>query len=453
MEAFPVTTRYPERFGSLPQKRRRPLQRRSRRFALVASTVGQIYAGYKGIQLLEKLLGTDRVRWMYRRQHATAARTIYHTAIRLEGLLIKACQFLGTRADLFPHEYIEVLSQLQDRVPPRSFSSVVAPLVEQELGKPLAQVFADWDPTPLASASLAQVHRARLHDGREVVIKVQYPEIARLVEVDLANLRFLFEVLARLERNLDLGIILKEIERHVPLELDFQNEARNAERLRQALRQRTDVVIPRVVWEFATRRVLVLEYLEGIKITHLHELDRAGIDRNSVARLLTDIFCQQILHHGFFHADPHPGNILVQPGPRIVLLDFGLAKTLPPGFRTGLAQLAGAILTQDRTAATEAFRTLGFRTKNGRPETLITLGDAFLGHVARSGKAYADRELVETIRDNIVQALRENPLVEVPSDILLVLRVMGLLSGIGKQLDAHIDLLQVMLPHVLGTSS
>lgn len=448
MEAFPVTDLNMEPHTTRHAQRKAPLQRRSQRFALVASTVGHIYAGYKAIQLLEKLLGRHRTLWMYRRQHATSAHAIYRTAVRLEGLLIKACQFLGTRADILPHEYIEVLSQLQDRVPPRSFSSVLLPLIEQELGKPLRDVFADWDPKPLAAASLAQVHRARLLDGREVAVKVQYPDIARLVEADLANLRLLFEILARLERNFDLRIILREIQRHVPLELDFRNEARNAERVRRNLSYRHDVVIPRIVWELTTQRVLVLEYIEGIKVTHVHELDQAGIDRNAVARLLTDVFCQQILRDGFFHADPHPGNILVQPGPRLVLLDFGLAKSLPDSFQAGLAQLTAAILTQDRESAVEAFRTLGFRTKTNDPETLVKLGDIFLGHVARSGKAYADGALVESLREHLLTALRENPVVEAPSDILLVLRVMGLLSGIGKQLQAEIDLLQVMLPHV-----
>ncbi|MCX8071735.1 MAG: AarF/ABC1/UbiB kinase family protein [Candidatus Binatia bacterium] len=433
---------------SPPTGLRRAPQRRSRRFAVVAGTVGQIYAGYKTIQVVEKLLGSERVRWLYRRQHATAAQSIYHTAVRLEGLLIKACQFLGTRADILPHEYIETLSQLQDRVPPRSFADVLAPLVERELKRPLGEVFADWDPKPLAAASLAQVHRARLRDGRDVVLKIQYPEIAHLVEADLANLRFLFGVLARLERNFDLRIILREIQHHVPLELDFQNEARNAERIGRNLAHRSDVIVPRVVWEYSTRRVLVLEYVEGIKVTQVQELDRAGIDRNAVARLLSDVFCQQILRDGFFHADPHPGNILVQPGPRIVLLDFGLAKTLPANFQVGLVQLAAAILMQNRTAAVDAFRMLGFRTKNDDPGTLLALGDAFLGQVARSGKAYAERELVEAIRENLVRVLRENPIVEAPSDILLVLRVMGLLSGIGKQLNAEIDLLQVMMPHL-----
>jgi predicted unusual protein kinase regulating ubiquinone biosynthesis (AarF/ABC1/UbiB family) len=431
----------------------RPLHHRGQRFARVASTLGKIYAGYKSIQLLEKFFGSKRVSWMYHRQHATSARAIYRTAVRLEGLLIKACQFLGTRADLLPDEYIETLSQLQDRVPPRPFETVLAPLVERELGQPLSKVFADWDPTPLAAASLAQVHRARLRDGREVAVKIQYPEIARLVEADLANLRILFDLLARIERNFDLRLVLREIQRHVPLELDFLNEARNAERIRQNLAHRSDVTIPRVISELSTRRVLVLEYVEGIKVTNVDALDRAGIDRHALARLLTELFCHQILHDGFFHADPHPGNILVQPGPRVVLLDFGLAKTFPASFRAGLAQLAAAILLQDRDAAARAFQQLGFRTKRADPSTLLTLGEAFLGHVARSGKAYADGELVEAIRDNVVRVLRENPIVEAPSDILLVLRVMGLLSGIGKQLDARVDLLQVMLPHVMAAQA
>lgn len=452
MQATPVRISATRNAGR-PRPRTRRVHRRTHRFALVARTAGQIYAGYKTIQLAEKFLGGERVYWLYRRQHATAARAIYRTAVRLEGLLIKACQFLGTRADLLPHEYIETLSQLHDRVPPRSFVDTLGPVVEQELGRSLRQVFSDWDPEPLAAASLAQVHRARLRDGRDVVLKIQYPEIAQLVEADLANLHFLLGILARLERSFDFRIVLREIRRHVPLELDFLNEARNAERIRNNLRHRADVVIPAVVHEHSTRRLLVLEYVEGIKVTDVDRLDRAGIERNAVARLLTDVFCQQILRDGFFHADPHPGNILIQPGPRLVLLDFGLAKSLPPAFPAGLAQLASAILLENRDAAAEAFRTLGFRTRSDDPSTLVALGDAFLGQVVRSGRAYADRQLVETLREQIVELLRANPIVEAPSDILLVLRVMGLLSGIGKQLEAEVDLLPVMLPHVMGAPS
>lgn len=418
------------------------------RFALIARTVAQIYGGYKGVQLAGKVLGAARVAWMYPRQHRRAAEAIYRTATRLEGLLIKACQFLGTRADLLPEEYVAVLSALQDQVPPRNFTTELTPVVERELGKSLGQVFADFDPQPLASASLAQVHRARLRNGQEVAVKIQYPEVAELVRADLANLSFFLHLLARLERNFDLRILLREIRRHVPLELDFRNEARNAERIRATLGHRSDVIVPRILHEFTTERLLVLEFTPGIKVTDVASLQAAGIRPDVVARKLAEIFCHQILVTGFFHADPHPGNIFVRPGPQIVLLDFGLAKALPEGFRMGIARLAAAILLEDREGIVEAFRELGFRTRQSDPSTLLILADAFLGRVARSGKGYADRDLIEEIQENLVRTLRENPLVEVPSDILLVLRVMGLLSGIGKQLDARIDLLPLLLGYL-----
>ncbi|MBI3781986.1 MAG: AarF/ABC1/UbiB kinase family protein [Deltaproteobacteria bacterium] len=427
-----------------PARRARPLQSRQR-FVPVARMVARIYAGYKGIQLLGRALGEDRVDWMYHRQHRMAAEAIYETATQLEGLLIKACQFLGTRADILPDEFIEVLSRLQDRVPARPFSELAAH-VEDQLRRPIAAVFAEIDPHPVASASLAQVHRAVLHNGQEVAVKVQYPEIAALVDVDLQNLGFLINLLARVEHSFDLRLVLREIKRYVPLELDFQNEAQNAERIRANLRHRGDVVIPQIVHELTTSKLLVMEYLPGIRVTDVDRLSAAGIDKHAVAQTLTEIFCHQILVDGFFHADPHPGNILVRPGPQLVLLDFGLAKDFPAGFRQGVTKLAAAILMQDRSTIAQAFRDLGFQTKNPDVDTLVALGDAFLGQVVRSGKAYADEALIEQFSKDLSQALRANPLVEAPSDILLVVRVMGLLSGIGKQLDSRVDPLGLMLP-------
>jgi predicted unusual protein kinase regulating ubiquinone biosynthesis (AarF/ABC1/UbiB family) len=419
------------------------------RFLIVARMVAVVYGGYKGLQAAEKIAGLNRVAGLYRRHHRRSAEMAYETAIRLQGLLIKSCQFLGTRADILPRQYIEVLSQLHDRVPPRPASEMIA-AIEAQLKRPCRSLFAEFDETPLASASLAQVHRARLHDGRDVAVKVQYPEIARLVDVDLANLRFFINILARIERNFDLRVILREVSKYVRLELDFEHEADNAERIRDNLLQRDDVIVPRVLRELSTRKVLVMEYVDGVKVTDVAGLAAAGIDKQDVARLLSEIFCHQILVDGFFHADPHPGNILVQPGPRLVLLDFGLAKDFPPGFAVGVAQLAGAILAQDKKAIAEAFAGLGFRTKTGNSDSLLVLGEAFLGQAARQGKSYADRELMETFEEELAQALRANPIVEAPSDLLLVVRVMGLLSGIGKQLDSRVDPMSVILPFLGG---
>ena len=411
--------------------------------------VARIYAGYKGVQALAKVAGWDPVDTLLRRQHRRSAELIYTTATRMQGLLIKACQFIGTRADVLPDEYIDVLSRLQDRVPPRPLGVIVG-VIEEDLQRPLGSVFAEFDPAPLASASLAQVHRARLRDGREVAVKVQYPDIAELVAVDLANFRFFVNLLARLERTFDLRLIVREMSKYIPLELDFEHEAENARRIRTNLRHRTDIVVPEIVSAHTTKRVLVMEYLPGIKVTDVAALAAAGIDKQRIASILTEVYCQQILIDGFFHADPHPGNILVQPGPRLVLLDFGLAKDFPPGFSAGVVELTSAILADDAPRVAAAFRALGFRTRNGDGDSLVALGEAFLGRMAREGRAYADRDLVDEINRDLPPVLRANPIVEAPSDLLLVVRVMGLLSGIGKQLDSQVNPMAILTPFVGG---
>jgi predicted unusual protein kinase regulating ubiquinone biosynthesis (AarF/ABC1/UbiB family) len=175
-------------------------------------------------------------------------------------------------------------------------------------------------------------------------------------------------------------------------------------------------------------------------------MEAAAIDRHEVAELLARTYVRQILEHGFFHADPHPGNLFVKPGPRLVILDLGMAKEFSPEVRAGAIRLATAIATGEAANIAAAFRALGFRTRSGKDGTLATLGEVFLGQALTAGRAYADLEMVERIGDEVLSALREDPLVKANSDMLLVLRVMGLLSGIGKQLDSRVDPLATMLP-------
>jgi predicted unusual protein kinase regulating ubiquinone biosynthesis (AarF/ABC1/UbiB family) len=416
------------------------------RFAAVATLVARIYGGYKLLQWRARLTGAD-LAVRYARHHRRSAEAAYRLATRLEGLPIKVCQFLGSRADVLPEEYVEVLSRLQDRVPPRPLATLL-PLVRRELGRPVDAVFAALEPTPLASASLAQVHRGRLRDGREVAVKIQYPEIGERVAMDLRNVSRLIRVLARLEPDFDFRVLIEEVEKYVPLELDFVHEAENAERMAGCLRARDDVLVPAVLREWSGRRVLVMEYAAGARVTDLEALRTLGVDRRDLARRLVDLFCEMILVHGFFHADPHPGNILVQPGPRLVLLDFGLVKDLPPAFRVGVVRLTAAILGGDRTAVAAAFRALGFRTRDAADESLAWLGEVFLGWAVRNGRSYADRELVARLGAEVQRVMRANPVVQVPSDVLLVGRVLGLLSGIGKQLSAEVDLAATLLPHL-----
>ena len=190
-----------------------------------------------------------------------------------------------------------------------------------------------------------------------------------------------------------------------------------------------------------------MELVQGIRVTDVEALARAGIDKRAVGQKLIEIFTEQILRDGFFHADPHPGNILVQPGPRIVLLDFGLAKDFPPAFREAMVRLTFAILTANREAILGAFHDLGFRTRDDSPETLLMLADLFLGNSVKRNRAYADRQLIEEFSEDLPRTLRKNPIVEVPADVLLVNRVMGLLSGIGKTLDSQVNMFATLMPY------
>jgi len=424
---------------------------RLRRAQRVGVTFGRVYLGIKAHQFLERRLHPPDMRERWRRFNRSSAESIYRTAVGLRGLILKGCQFMGARSDVLPREYVEVLSRLQDRVPPKPYA-VVQRVVERELGRPLDALFRRFSPQPIASASLAQVHEAELPDGRRVAVKVQYPEIPGLVSSDLSNLRFLFRAVGVIERDFDLMPLLDEISSYVPRELDFVNEGRNAETAARIFAGRDDLRVPSIHWELTTPRVLVMEFMPGIKITDVEALRAAGVDTDRVAQSLVESYCLQILRHGFFHADPHPGNLLVQPeGPRLVFLDFGLAKDLPPGFRAGVVAFAAALLRDDADAVARALVALGFETRNGSLAALSASARFFLDFAKRyRDRPYADPRMFERLGEEIPELVRANPIVRVPGHVLLIGRVLGLLSGLSSTLDSRVDLLRTLLPYALG---
>ncbi|MCS7296465.1 MAG: ABC1 kinase family protein, partial [Chloroflexota bacterium] len=357
----------------------------------------------------------------------------------------KTCQFVSSRADVAPPEYIAVLSRLQDQVPPRPFEEIRA-VIREELGGEPEELFASFEERPIASASLAQVHRAVTHDGERVAVKVQYPGIARVVATDLQNLRLLVRILARLEPNFDFRVVLDEMARYVPRELDFVEEGRSAERIAAIHAHRRDIRVPKVYWQLTSRRVITLEYIDGIKISDTAALVAAGIDPNAVALIMTEAYCEQILVHGFFHADPHPGNLLVQPGPVVVFLDFGMTKQLPDAFRRNYARLTLAILQGDDERMVEAFRALGFETKHDDPATLVALGRSFFEVTGPDGRPYVDADVMPEVNERLSRILHENPVTRVPGDVVLIFRVLGLMSGLQKRLDSQVSMTETITP-------
>jgi len=432
------TTSYGERMrGQAPRGR-------VRRFTNVGQMLARVFAGYKFISFREKRKGKEWAEPRRERHHYWSARKFYETAVKNQGLLIKTGQFLGTRPDVLPDAYVETLAGLQDEVPPESFANI-RKQVERELGKPLEEIFSEFNETPVASASLAQVHRAKLKDGRDCAVKVQYPGIEHIVDIDLANMSFFIGVLNKLDRSMDYRFVAEEMRKHIPLELDFINEGHNAERIAADFADVDDIVVPKIYWDYTSRRVLTMEYIDGIKITDREGMRQAGIDATDVAKILVFAFAEMIVKFGFFHADPHPGNLMVLPGPKLVLIDFGQAKELEPEFQDVLLRFTKTLLNGDTAAMGVAFRELGFRTKRDDAEGYEQLGDAYIGRVAKhmqsTNAGWAEGELFEQSYEDVTKILKRNQLTAMPPELLLVGRVFGLLNGLSKTLQAQTNML------------
>ncbi len=426
------------------RQRSRPPRSRARRFTNVGRMLARVFAGYKIISFREKRKGAAWGEPRRERHHWWAANKFYETAVRNQGLLIKTGQFLGTRPDVLPEAYTEVLSRLQDEVPPEPFH-VIKAHIEHELGRPLDEMFAEFSEQPVASASLAQVHRAVLKDGRVCAVKVQYPGIEHIIDIDLRNLTFFIGVLNRLDRSMDYRFVAEEMRKNIPLELDFINEGHNAERVAADFKDVEDVVVPDIYWEYSSRRVLTMEYIDGVKVTDTEGLARMGVDPADVAKILVFAFAEMIVNHGFFHADPPPGNLMVLPGPKLVLIDFGQAKHLPPAFQEVLVRFTRSLLSDDNVVMGQAFRDLGFRTKKDDAEGYEQLGDAYVGRVAKqmhaTGAGWAEGEVFQESYVDVTKVLRNNPLTAVPPELLLVGRVFGLLNGLSMTLKAKTNML------------
>ncbi len=415
------------------------LATRVHRSLRVARTAAALWLLYKPPEYARRLLRRpqpDRTP-----THERAARLLLRSALDLRGVIIKLCQSVATRSDVFPPPFIQVLKQCHDAVPPRPFDEIRA-AVERELGKPLSAVFAEFAEAPLASASLAQVHRARLLGGEEVAVKVQYPDIEDIVRTDLANMRRACRVYEIFDpQPLPLLPLLDELNTHIGFELDFLREADSADRVRALFADDDRVVVPRIHRAWSTRRVLVMELVGGLKVTDKAALEAAGLDPGMVVQDLMRIFVRMILAAGFFQADPHPGNLFVTPDGRIVVLDFGLAKELPEGFGLGLFELMFSMMTLNESAMVRAFHELGFQTKTGDPNTFIQIARRML---ERSDSGRFEGEFTEDMTDELFEAIREDPVVSVPSDFVLVGRVFALLSGIAHTLGHRANVLEAM---------
>ncbi|MEN9258284.1 MAG: AarF/ABC1/UbiB kinase family protein [Gloeomargarita sp. SRBZ-1_bins_9] len=360
---------------------------------------------------------------------------------------IKVGQLFSTRADIFPAEYVEELAQLQDQVPAFGMDQV-AKIIETDLGKPIEKLFLHFEPTPLAAASLGQVHRAELPTGEQVVVKVQRPGLRQLFQIDLAILKDIaryFQNHPKWGPGRDWLGIYEECRRILYEEIDYLNEGRNADEFRRNFRGVDWVKVPRVYWRYCSLRVLTLEYLPGIKISHYSALEAAGLDRKRLAELNARAYLEQVLNHGFFHADPHPGNIAVDPDGSLIFYDFGMMGRIHPRTKEKLVQTLMSIVNRDAEGVIQALVDL---------KALVPQGD--MGPVRRSLQYILDNLLDKPLELQSVAAISEDLYAlaydqpfRFPATFTFVLRAFSTLEGVGRGLDENFQFFTVAAPYAL----
>ena len=401
-------------------------------------------------------LWLDGKPWSYRggmtdekraRRRKAQAIWIRDTFLNLGPTFIKIGQLFSTRADLFPSEYVEELSKLQDRVPAFGYEQVEV-IIKKDLGKSVTEVFRSFDPIPLAAASLGQVHKAQLHTGEEVVVKVQRPGLRKLFTIDLQILKGIaryFQNHPDWGRGRDWMGIYEECCRILWEEIDYLSEGRNADTFRRNFRAYDWVKVPRVYWRYTSPRALALEYVPGIKISHYEAIEAAGLDRKLLANLGARAYLQQLLNDGFFHADPHPGNIAVSPEGALIFYDFGMMGRIKSNVREQLMETLFGIAQKDADRVVASLVELG---------ALSPVDD--MGPVRRSIQYMLDHfmdkpfenQSVSDISDDLYEIAYDQPF-RFPATFTFVMRAFSTLEGVGKGLDPEFNFMEVAKPFAL----
>jgi ubiquinone biosynthesis protein len=380
--------------------------------------------------------------------HHHSATRPEHLRLAIEELgptFIKLGQILSTRGDLLPAEYLAQLARLQDGAPPVPVQAVRQILLE-ELGRPVEDVFASFDLHPLASASIGQAHAARLLDGTEVVVKLRRPGVVEQVEEDLG---ILLDLAAAAERHwaaaryYDLLAIAQEFAQTLRAELDYLQEGHNVERFAENFAADCSVHVPKVFWETTTPRMLTLERIYGIKISDVVGLETANLECRAIADHATRILLSMILEYGFFHADPHPGNVFVEPGGRIALIDFGMVGQVDTATQAVLLRLLLAIAERDGGRLADVLLEIS-RSRQSVDR------NALRRDMQRMLVRYCDLPLgdvrLSVMLGELLTILRWHHL-RLPPDLALLVKTLAMSEGLGVQLDPHFNLMDVYVPY------
>ncbi|KAI7835637.1 hypothetical protein COHA_010468 [Chlorella ohadii] len=396
--------------------------------------------------------------------------------VKLGPTFIKIGQQFSTRVDVLSQEFIKELEKLQDNVPPFESETAIG-IIESSLGAPVSQLFEEFEPQPIAAASLGQVHVAKVK-GQKVVVKVQRPGLKELFDIDLKNVRVLAQLLQKVDPKSDGAArdwvaIYDECSRILYQEIDYRLEGANADRFRENFKDTEWVKVPKVLWDYSSSSVLTMEYTPGVKINKVKELDRMGVDREQLARRAVESYLQQLLNHGFFHADPHPGNIAVdaEAGGRLIYYDFGMMGTIPSDIRGGLLELFYGVYEKDSDKCLDALVKMGVLVPGGDRTAVKRTADFFLTQFTerleaqkRERKANKDygknfkaqpskedklakrKQILSSIGEDLLVASADKPF-RFPATFTFVVRSFTVLDGIGKGLNPRFDMTEIAAPY------
>ena len=370
------------------------------------------------------------------------AQKLRQSLVELGPTFVKLGQVLSTRPDLLPPVYIEELERLQDKVEAMPNTELMKQLLS-ELGHP-DEVFAEFSPEPLAAASIGQVHLARLKSGEEVIVKVQRPGIEKIVQNDLEivlGLAHLSELRSSEARRLGIKDMVEEFSRMFMRELDYAREARNTERVYQNFADDQRVVIPRVYWEYTTGKVLTEEYLSGVKLGDLEEIDRRGWNRRKISQLGTETFLSQIILHGFYQADPHPGNILLLDENRIAFIDFGQIGSLSETRLIHLGELLLAISKQNMDKAMSSLQDMGIV---GDLDDIEDFQEDF-ADLIKSVSGSIGKLDINRLRNELMDLSYRHQL-KMPAYLTGLMKALITVEGVGKKLDPGYDFMETARP-------
>lgn len=434
-------------FLPLPWFARGALLRRTREIATVLARHG---LGWVLARVgLDRLVPFGRVRFAEGEAEMPAEATAERLRLafgELGATFIKLGQALSTRPDLLPPAYVAQLEKLQDAAPPVPFEAV-RQVIHEDLGAWPEDVFAEFEATPLASASIGQVHAARLRDGRSVIVKVQRPGVVAQVEQDLEILQGMAEwagVHTAVGRDYNLPVLASEFAYTLRGELDYYREARNAERFRALFAGDPGIYIPRVIRECSRGRVLTIERVEGIKISDTAAMDAAGIDRHAVGENAVRLILREVFEFGFLHADPHPGNFFVRPDASIAVVDFGMVARIDERLRNMLLRIGLAVVHQDAERLADELYALGVIGRRVKRMALVR----DLDHVLTYYGAGSIREIAATQALNEMLTLSRRYRLQLPGELAMLLRVVAISEGLGVRLDPDFRIVDFAAPYL-----